>query len=44
MAWLAVRFGWAGMFLALAAVSALAALGACYLYVLNARRARTPPG
>jgi OPA family glycerol-3-phosphate transporter-like MFS transporter len=41
MAWLAVRFGWGGMFLALAAVSALAALGASYLYVLLVKPA--PP-
>ena len=34
MAWLAVRFGWGGMFTALAAVSALAALGATFLCVL----------
>jgi sugar phosphate permease len=44
MARLAVAFGWGGVFVTLAVVSALAALGACYLYVLNARRARTPPG
>jgi sugar phosphate permease len=43
MAWLAVRFGWGGMFLALAVVSGLAALGSCYLYVLTARRATTTP-
>jgi sugar phosphate permease len=34
MAWLAVRFGWGGMFFALAAVSAIAAVGAGYLSVL----------
>jgi len=39
MARLAVAFGWGGVFVALAAVSALAALGAGYLYVLNARAA-----
>jgi sugar phosphate permease len=39
MAWLSVRFGWGGMFLALAVVSALAALGAVGLYLLNARLA-----
>ncbi|HZC87694.1 MAG TPA: MFS transporter [Steroidobacteraceae bacterium] len=39
MARLAVAFGWGGVFVALAAVSALAALGAGYLYVLNARTA-----
>jgi OPA family glycerol-3-phosphate transporter-like MFS transporter len=39
MAWLAVRFGWGGMFTALAAVSALAALGAGYLTVLVMRPA-----
>jgi OPA family glycerol-3-phosphate transporter-like MFS transporter len=39
MAWLSVRFGWSGMFLALAVVSAVAALGAGYLYMLNARTA-----
>jgi OPA family glycerol-3-phosphate transporter-like MFS transporter len=39
MAWLSVRFGWGGMFLALAVVSTLAALGAGYLYLLNARAA-----
>lgn len=39
MAWLAVRFGWAGMFSALAAVSALAAIGAAYLSVLIMRPA-----
>ena len=31
MAWLAVRYGWGGMFVALAGVCALAALGAVYL-------------
>ena len=39
MARLAVAFGWGGVFIALAAVSALAAFGAGYLYVLNARPA-----
>jgi sugar phosphate permease len=39
MARLAVTFGWGGVFVTLAAVSALAALGAGYLYVLNARAA-----
>ena len=39
MARLAVAFGWGGVFLTLALVSALAALGAGYLYVLNARAA-----
>ena len=39
MAWLAVRFGWGGMFTALAAVSALAALGATYLCLLIMRPA-----
>jgi sugar phosphate permease len=37
----AVAFGWKGVFLALAAVSTLAALGAGLLYVLNARAAAT---
>lgn len=37
MAWLAVRYGWGGMFTALAAVSALAALGATYLWALIVR-------
>jgi hypothetical protein len=32
------------MFLALAGVSAAAALGACYLYVLNARAATQAQG
>ncbi|HUN25384.1 MAG TPA: MFS transporter [Steroidobacteraceae bacterium] len=36
---LAVAFGWPGVFLALAAASGLAALGAGYLYHLNARAA-----
>jgi sugar phosphate permease len=36
---LSVRFGWQGVFVALAAVSALAALGAGALYLLNARAA-----
>jgi sugar phosphate permease len=39
MARLSVAFGWGGVFVALASVSALAALGAAYLYVLNARSA-----
>jgi OPA family glycerol-3-phosphate transporter-like MFS transporter len=39
MARLAVAFGWGGVFITLAVVSALAALGAGYLYVLNARTA-----
>ena len=39
MARLAVTFGWGGVFVTLAAVSTLAALGAGYLYVLNARAA-----
>ena len=37
MARLAVAFGWGGVFITLAVVSALAALGAAYLYALNAR-------
>jgi len=43
MARLAVAFGWGGVFVTLAVVSALAACGAGYLYVLNARAARTAP-
>jgi sugar phosphate permease len=39
MARLSVRFGWAGVFVTLAGVSALAALGAAYLWRLNARAA-----
>jgi OPA family glycerol-3-phosphate transporter-like MFS transporter len=39
MARLAVAFGWGGVFVTLAAVSALAAVGAGYLWVLNARAA-----
>lgn len=35
-----VYFGWQGVFVALAAVSALAALGAAYLYFLGAKAAR----
>jgi len=42
MAWLSVRFGWGGMFLALAMVSALAAVGAGLLYTLNAKRTAAP--
>jgi sugar phosphate permease len=38
---LSVAFGWQGVFLALAAISALAALGAGFLYALNARTAAT---
>ena len=41
MGLLSQRFGWATMFMVLASVSALAALGACYLYVLNARHTAT---
>jgi len=37
---LSVAFGWQGVFIALAAVSALAALGAARLYYLNASAAR----
>ena len=43
MARLSVAFGWGGVFVTLAAVSALAALGAAYLYVLNARAATPAP-
>ena len=39
MAHLAVAFGWGGVFISLAGVSALAALGAACLFVLNARTA-----
>jgi MFS transporter, OPA family, glycerol-3-phosphate transporter len=42
MAWLAVRFGWGGMFVALAAVSAFAALGAAYLFLLIMKPAASP--
>src|SRR5438309_12102762 len=42
MARLAVAFGWGGVFITLAGVSALGALGAGYLYVLNARAAPPP--
>ena len=37
----AVAFGWQGVFVALAAVSAVAAVGAALLYVLTARAAAT---
>jgi MFS transporter, OPA family, glycerol-3-phosphate transporter len=43
MARLSVAFGWGGVFVTLAVVSALAAFGACYLYVLNARAATPAP-
>jgi OPA family glycerol-3-phosphate transporter-like MFS transporter len=43
MARIAVAFGWGGVFITLAMVSALAALGACYLYVLNARHVAWRP-
>jgi len=36
---ISVAFGWQGVFVALAAVSALAALAAGYLYVLGSRAA-----
>jgi MFS transporter, OPA family, glycerol-3-phosphate transporter len=39
MARLSVAFGWGGVFTTLAVVSALAAFGAAYLHVLNARAA-----
>ena len=42
MARIALAFGWGGVFITLAVVSALAALGACYLYVLNARHLAAP--
>jgi sugar phosphate permease len=42
MAWLAVHYGWGGMFLALAAVSALASLGAAYLCVLTMKPSVQP--
>ena len=42
MAWLAVHYGWGGMFVALAAVSALAAVGAAYLCLLIMRPAPEP--
>lgn len=38
---ISVAFGWKGVFVGLAAVSALAALGAGFLYVLNARAVAT---
>jgi len=38
---ISVAFGWKGVFVALAAVSALAALGAGFLHALNARAAAT---
>jgi MFS transporter, OPA family, glycerol-3-phosphate transporter len=44
MVWLSQRFGWGSMFLTLAVVGALATLGACYLHILNARRALLEPG
>jgi hypothetical protein len=34
-----VAFGWQGVFVTLAAISAVAALGAGFLYTLNARAA-----
>jgi len=39
MAHLAVAFGWGGVFVALAVVSGLAAVGAAYLYLLTTRAA-----
>lgn len=43
MVWLSQRFGWSAMFLTLAVVGALAALGAYYLHGLNARRRALEP-
>ncbi len=43
MARLSVSFGWGGVFITLAGVSALAALGALYLWRLNARAAPPAP-
>lgn len=43
MARISVAFGWGGVFMTLATVSAVAAVGAMYLYVLNARAAATVP-
>jgi OPA family glycerol-3-phosphate transporter-like MFS transporter len=43
MAKLSVAFGWGGVFMTLAAVSALASLGALYLWRLNARAAAPGP-
>ena len=37
MAQISVSYGWGGVFVTLAVVSALAALGAAYLYFLTAR-------
>lgn len=39
VAWLAVAFGWSGVFVTLAAISAAAALGAGVLHLLNTRAA-----
>ncbi|HYM42275.1 MAG TPA: MFS transporter [Steroidobacteraceae bacterium] len=41
MVWLSQQFGWGAMFLTLAVVGGLATLGACYLHILNTRRAPT---
>lgn len=41
MVWLSQEFGWGAMFLTLAVVGGLATLGACYLHILNTRRAPT---
>jgi sugar phosphate permease len=38
-AWVSVSFGWSGVFVSLAAVSAAAALGAGYLYFLGRKAA-----
>jgi sugar phosphate permease len=43
MARLSVAFGWGGVFITLAVVSSLAALGALYLWRLNARAAAPSP-